>query len=188
MYLDLEVKYNQLLMEWNRKVNLVSRKKESIFDLIDDSRLFLKHLPAGEQKNVLDLGTGGGIPGVVLAIHVPKMNFVLIDSIQKKLQALQNIVEQLGLTNVKIVCSRAEELYKTQGYKKSFDFIVARSVAPLQDVAKWSKELIKPGGKLLTLKGKNIKEELVKTRNQKSVSQINIENFGDIQAVIVKFV
>jgi 16S rRNA (guanine527-N7)-methyltransferase len=187
MYLDLEVKYNQLLMEWNNKVNLVSRKKENIFDLIDDSRLFLDYLPEDKTSNVLDLGTGGGIPGVVLAIHRPKMRFVLVDSIRKKTNALQNIVNELCLKNVKVICIRAEELGKDNEYKKKFDFVIARSVAPLQDLAKWSKDLVKPRGKLIALKGKDIKEELDKTNKQRFVSLTNIEDFGDKQAVIVKF-
>jgi 16S rRNA (guanine527-N7)-methyltransferase len=187
MYLDLEVKYNQLLMEWNKKVNLVSRKKENIYDLIDDSRLFLKYIPENEALSILDLGTGGGIPGVVLAIHRPRINFILADSVRKKTTALQSIVDKLELKNVTVVCSRAEKLYEDTNYKNKFDIIVARSVAELQDLVKWSKNLLKGKGKLLTIKGKNISRELNKVKKNKFVKAIITDETQEKQAVIAEF-
>ena len=160
----LEKKFNDLVMEWNTRINLVSRKKSNIYDLIEDSKLFLKHIDFRKELRIMDLGTGGGLPGIVIKIHHPEIHITLVDSIQKKINAVKGIVQKLGLENVEVICSRAEELAKKPEYRKKFDYIVARSVATLDDLAKWAKNLLKPGAKLITIKGADISEELLRTK------------------------
>ena len=81
-----EKQFNELLMEWNQKINLISRKKIDAFDLIEDSKLFLEKINFTEGVKIFDLGTGGGLPGIVIAIHHPEAIVTLADSIQKKIK------------------------------------------------------------------------------------------------------
>lgn len=183
----IEKRFNDLVMEWNKSINLVSRRKTNIYDLIEDSKLFLGHIDFCEGLRILDLGTGGGIPGVMIKIHHPEIQLTLVDSIQKKIKAVTDIVKNLGMENVEVLCSRAEELAKSKYYKNKFDYIVARSVAALDDLVKWSKDLVKPGGMLITVKGMDITEELLRTRRFKCVKKIEFNINGVRKIVTVKF-
>jgi 16S rRNA (guanine527-N7)-methyltransferase len=184
----LEKRFNDLVMEWNRNINLVSRKKSDIYDLINDSKLFFDYIDFRKGIKIMDLGTGGGIPGIAIKIHHPEIILTLVDSIGKKIKAVTDIVNRLGLENVEIICTRAEELAKRNIYKNNFDYIVARSVAVLDDLAKWSKDLIKPGGKLIAIKGGDISAEFEKTNNLKYVKSIEVIVIKERKIVIVVFV
>src|ERR1044071_9037147 len=123
-----------LYQDWNSKINVISRK--------DIDSLYLKHVlhslaiaaviefKPGTQ--IVDIGTGGGFPGVPLAIFFPEVQFHLVDSIAKKLKVVQNVADAIGLTNVTIRHSRAEEIKNRQ-----FDFVVSRAVAPIKDLWQW---------------------------------------------------
>src|SRR5215213_252636 len=129
-----------LYKEWNEKINVISRK--------DIDSLYEKHVlhslsiaaafdfPAG--LNIIDIGTGGGFPGVPLAIFFPEVNFHLVDSIGKKLKIIDAISQEIGLQNITTQHTRGEEIKN-----RKFDFAVSRAVAPLKDLWKWSKPLIK---------------------------------------------
>jgi len=184
---ELEKRFNDLVIEWNRKINLVSRKKTDIYDLIEDSKLFFDFIDFREGLNVMDLGTGGGIPGIVIKIHHPEIQLTLVDSIEKKIKAVTDILNKLGLENTDAVCSRAEEMAKEDKYKNNYDYIVARSVAALDDLVKWSKDLIKPGGKLITIKGEDISAELVRTKRLKYLNNIEFAAREDKKIIKVKF-
>ena len=180
-----EKEYNDLLLEWNMKINLVSRKKTDVFDLIEDSKLFFDAIDFKEGINILDLGTGGGLPGIVIAIHHPEVDLTLVDSIQKKANVVKDIVKKLGIKNAEVICIRAEDLAKLDEYKNRFNYVVARSVAVLQDLCKWSKDLLKPGGKLVTVKGGDIKGEIHKTKNLKYIKKVELITAGERQIVAV---
>ncbi|HTK81900.1 MAG TPA: 16S rRNA (guanine(527)-N(7))-methyltransferase RsmG [Bacteroidota bacterium] len=152
-------KYVDALREWNEKVNLVSRQ--------DISNIWMKHiLPSisflfsfaiDTPAKILDLGTGGGLPGIPISILVPGVKVTLLDSIQKKINAVRNIVSQAGLQNVDAVCDRAESLPKAIKQQSSYDYVISRGVAPIVDLLKWSRPLLaKPsnasGGKNLGTK------------------------------------
>jgi len=183
-----EREYNDLLLEWNKKINLVSRKKSDIIDLIEDSKLFFEQIKFRDGLKVLDLGTGGGIPGIIIKIHHPEIHITLIDSIQKKINALTDIVKKLKLENAETICIRAEDLAKNSEYNEAFDYVAARSVAPLQDLAKWSKDLLKPGGKLITVKGGDISGEIHKTRKLKFVKKVEVSKKAERLLVTVDFI
>lgn len=131
-----------LYKDWNEKINVISRK--------DIDGLYEKHVlhslsiaavfefPAGAE--VLDLGTGGGFPGIPLAIFFPEVKFHLADSIAKKLKVVQGVAEGIGLTNVTTQHTRAEEIKN-----RKFDVVVSRAVAPLKELWGWSKPLLKSG-------------------------------------------
>jgi 16S rRNA (guanine527-N7)-methyltransferase len=130
----------ELYTEWNAKINVISRK--------DIDSLYEKHVlhslaiaavfdfPAGME--IIDIGTGGGFPGVPLAIFFPMVKFHLVDSVNKKLKIIEAVKESTGLDNVTTQHTRAEEIKN-----RKFDFAVSRAVAPLKDLLKWSRPLMK---------------------------------------------
>jgi len=181
-----EKEYNDLLIEWNKKINLVSRRRTDVFDLIENSKLFFGGINFEEGIRILDLGTGGGLPGIVIAINHPEVKVTLVDSIQKKINVVRDIVKKLDLTNTEILCIRAEELANNTPYKQQFSYVVARSVAVLQDLCKWSKDLVKPGGKLITIKGGEIKGELNASKKLKYVKDITVIPKDDRNIIIVE--
>ncbi len=152
----------ELYKEWNEKINVVSRKDIDNLDVrhILHSLAIAKFVQFSPSGKVLDLGTGGGFPGIPLAILFPKTQFTLVDSRGKKIMVVNEIVEALGLKNVKAIHGRAEEL------KDKFDFVVTRAVAKLPQLMQWIHKLITleqqhavPNG-LIALKGGNIKAEI----------------------------
>jgi len=151
-----------LYKEWNAQINVVSRK--------DIDALYIRHVlhslaiakvqPFKAGTSVLDIGTGGGFPGIPLAILFPDANFYLVDSIGKKIKVVNEVVAALGLQNVKAEHQRAEKV------KDQFDFIVSRAVTNMNDFVKWTKGKIKKKSNhelkngILYLKGGDLTEEL----------------------------
>lgn len=187
MFQEKEKLFNDLVIQWNRQINVVSRKKKNVYDLISDSLLFEKAIDFSKSLKIADIGTGAGFPGIVLAIRHPETFFTLIDSIKKKTNALEDIINKLGLSNTEIICKRAEELYKKKQYLKNFDYITARSVAPLDKLCKWSEKIIKDKGTLVTIKGSNISDELKRSSLLPYVSEIKSVNVGERLLISVIF-
>ena len=182
-----EKEFNDLIIEWNKKLNLVSRKKPDVYNLIEESKLFFEAIDFKEGINILDLGTGGGFPGIVIAIHHPEAKLTLIDSIQKKVNVVKDIVKRLELKNAEVICIRAEDLAKNSEYVKKFDYVVARSVAVLQDLCKWSKDLLKTGGKLITVKGGNIDGEIKAAGRLKYIKLDEVIHKDLRKLIVVKY-
>lgn len=151
------VRYAGLLLEWNKKINLISRKDEehvlSKHILHSLSITFFHPFKSGER--VLDIGTGGGLPAIPLAILFPDTHFLGVDSIGKKIHAAAEMISALGLRNVLVKKARAEEL---RGVK--FETVVSRAVAPLQELCQWSDLLLVEGGTLIALKGGDLQTEI----------------------------
>ena len=150
-----------LYREWNAKINVISRKDiEAVYDHhVLHSLAIAKYLSASgltlDGASVLDLGTGGGFPGIPLAILYPDAQFTLCDSVGKKTIVARAVSEALRLTNVQIVNARAESL------PGGFDYVVSRAVASLTDFYPWVKGKFTKG--ILYLKGGDINEELCNT-------------------------
>lgn len=138
-------RYASVLKEWNGKVNLVSRKDEenlwSSHILHSVAPLFVRIFPS--QIRVLDIGTGGGLPGIPLAIANPGWSVTLLDSIGKKAAATQDIVTRLGLERADVVHGRAEDEAVLRKRKGKYDLVVARGVASLAQLAKWSRPYLR---------------------------------------------
>jgi 16S rRNA (guanine527-N7)-methyltransferase len=169
--------YAEILRQWNAKINLISRKDEDhIFDSHVLHSLTLRMPKVCNydlmNKRVADLGTGGGLPGIPLKIVTPTTEITLIDSIQKKIGACKDMISELGLTGIRAVCGRAEELMREKQYAHVYDAVVSRAVAPLDELATWSKGLLKSGGMLFALKGGDASEEIIRTEKLKFVSSI----------------
>lgn len=180
-----EKEYNDLLLEWNKKINLVSRKKTDVFDLIEDSKMFFEAIEFKPGLKILDLGTGGGFPGIVIAIHHPEAQLTLVDSIQKKINVVNDIIKKMELTSVKAISARVEEL--PDEHNNQYDYMVARSVTVLQDLCKYAKPLLKPGGKVVTVKGGDIAGEIQKTRKLTYIKNVKIADRGERKIVTVSF-
>jgi 16S rRNA (guanine527-N7)-methyltransferase len=158
-YAALEDLYNH----WNSKINVISRKDiDSLYEkhiLHSLSIATVINFSGGTQ--IIDIGTGGGFPGIPLAIYFPDVQFHLVDSIAKKLKIVESIATEIGLSNITTQHIRAEEIKN-----KKFDFVVSRAVATLKDLWKWSKPLLKKGNTqelsngLICLKGGDLTQEI----------------------------
>lgn len=138
--IDLLQKYVAQLLNWNKKLNLISRKDEgNIWTRhILSSIAFLFQFEFRPGSAIIDIGTGGGLPGIPLAILSKNVNMTLVDSIQKKIRAVTEIVSTLKLDRVKAVRGRAEELNQIPKFHRSFDFVLARGVGSISQMVEWS--------------------------------------------------
>ncbi|MFI5205866.1 MAG: 16S rRNA (guanine(527)-N(7))-methyltransferase RsmG [Candidatus Paceibacterales bacterium] len=167
-----------LYADWNEKINVISRKDiNNLYEHhILHSLSIARFVQFENASKIMDLGAGGGFPGVPLAILFPQSRFHLVDSIGKKLKVVDAVKEAIGLKNVFTFHARAEEM------DFQYDFVVSRAVAPLADLLKWTKGKYLPKNRnkirngLICLKGGNIDEELLAFRN---VQKTPISQFLD---------
>ena len=163
-------RYGQLLTEANAVVNLVSRKDEAHIATRHILHSLVLAMPGvsgfalSDGAAVLDLGCGGGLPGIPLGIVRPDLTLWLCDSIAKKIVAVQRFVSALQLGNVQAICARAESIENLPEHRHRYDVIVSRATAPLDDLVRWTRGLVKPGATLLALKGGDLSTELDRTR------------------------
>lgn len=151
-----------LLLEWNAKINLISRKDEANIwraHILHSAAIVLQSdIPASAK--VLDLGSGGGLPGLVLKILRSDLEVTCLDATRKKMDTVADMAGKLNLQNIAIAWGRAEDLGKDKRFSEVFDVVVARAVAPLKDLVKWSRPFLRPPhAKLITLKGGNLDQE-----------------------------
>ena len=174
-------KLELLYKDWNSKINVISRK--------DIDELYLRHvlhslsiaklISFKDGTSILDVGTGGGFPGIPLAILFPNCKFHLVDSIQKKITVVNNVVKELDLKNVKTSCSRVETI------SEKYDFVVSRAVTNMKDFVSWIKFKINKNSfndfknGVLYLKGGDLEDELKSFKNVKTfeLSEIFNEDF-----------
>lgn len=177
--LDMFGQLGNLYKSWNAQINVVSRKDIDNIEVhhILHSLAIAKVIQFGKGTHIMDVGTGGGLPGIPLAIMFPNCYFTLVDSIGKKVKVAQEIVNELGLKNVKVENRRAESIAST------FDFVVSRAVAPLPTLMGWVKKSIRPGGGnslpngVICLKGGDLSEEI--RPYHKILERWNINDFFD---------
>jgi len=155
----------------NDKVNLISRKDFENFYLhhIIHSLSITKFELIKDENNIIDLGTGGGLPGIPLAIYYNRKNFILVDSIRKKITAVDKIINKINAKNISTLNNRAENL------DIKADIIICRSVSSVDNLIQWTKGLLNDEGRLILLKGGNVNKEL-----KNISSRFTIYNLDDI--------
>jgi len=178
-----------LYAEWNEKINVISRKDiDNLYERhVVHSLGIVKVMPFVDGAAVLDVGTGGGFPGIPLAIMFPNVKFTLVDSIGKKIKVVNAVAEALQLKNVEAYQTRAEQV------KKRYDFVVCRAVTDMNDFARWVQGKILPTNRhglqngILALKGGDLEEELKSFGSKVTVyplSKYFDEEFYDTKKVV----
>lgn len=150
------------LERWNKRLNLISYRDRDELDVkhVQDSLALLEVFELEKGQRVLDLGAGGGFPGIPLAILSPETEFVLMDSVGKKMAAVQAMVEAVGLKNIQTVAGRFEELAHADEYREAFGMVVARAVAPLPSLLEYAAGFVCVHGVFVAYKSAQYAEEL----------------------------
>lgn len=162
--LDKFIKYYELLIEWNEKINLtaITEPDEVIKKHFCDSLASLAYIKEG--SSLADVGTGAGFPGIPIAIMRDDVNVLLLDSLNKRIKFLDTVISELSLTNVNTIHKRAEEGARSE-LRDSFDIVTARAVASLNVLCEYCIPYVKPGGMFLSYKGENVNDELASAQN-----------------------
>ncbi len=178
-----------LYLEWNSRINVISRKdmehfyERHVLHSLGIAKV-IKFLPGSQM---MDVGTGGGFPGIPLAIMFPETKFLLVDSIGKKIKVVKEVAQAAGITNVEAIQARAEEV------KGKFDFVVSRAVTTLPDFIKWVENKIKKENRniihngILYLKGGDLETELAPLHNKYTLFNLSTyfeESFFETKKVV----
>lgn len=155
-------KYLELLLEWNQKFNLtaITKPKEVIVQHFLDSISTLKLSQVEGQVRILDMGSGAGFPGIPLKIMRPQLQICLVDSVQKKVGFLNEMIEKLDLDYTAAIHARAEDLAKIEGHREAYDLVISRAVAELRVLAEYCLPFVRRGGYFISHKGPGAAEEL----------------------------
>lgn len=152
--------YMKMLIEWNEKINLtaITDPEEIILKHFIDSITILKEIK--NNSNVVDIGTGAGFPGIPLSIMNPTLKITLVDSLNKRLIFLNEVVNKLNLKNIEIVHARAEEFGQNKKYREKFDVATSRAVANLTTLSEYLIPLVKVGEKVISMKATEAQQEI----------------------------
>lgn len=158
-------KYMNLLLEWNEKINLtaITQPEEVKLKHFVDSLTVLKYI--NDDDKVIDIGTGAGFPGIPLKIMKENTKITLLDSLNKRINFLNIVIETLNLRNIKAIHGRAEEIARNKLYREKYDVAVSRAVANLSTLSEYMLPFVKVGGKCICMKGANVNEEIEKAKN-----------------------
>lgn len=156
------INYYNLLVEWNNKINLtaITEYNEVVIKHFLDSLLIIKFIDINGVNNIIDIGTGAGFPGIPLKIVYNNVNIALIDSLNKRVKFLNEVISKLRLTNISAFHERAENFAKSERYREKFDLCISRAVANLSTLSEYCLPFVKIGGYFVSYKSKDIKEEI----------------------------
>ena len=182
------------ILEWNEKINVTNIKdeKEFIIKHFIDSLSILKYI--NNSSRVLDIGTGGGFPGIPLKIANKSIKSTLIDAVNKKIMVVNDGIEKLDLKDIEALHSRAEDLAQNNNYREKFDFVVTRAVSNLSTISEYMLPFLKVGGKAICMKGPNFEEELENANKAinvlcgtiEKIENINVSNEYERNIIIIK--
>ena len=177
--IDEFYKYMNLLIEWNEKMNLTAiiEPSEIILKHFIDSITILKEIK--DQEMVVDVGTGAGFPGIPLSIMNPTLKITLVDSLNKRLIFLQEVINELDLKNVELVHARAEEFGRNKKYREKFDVATSRAVANLATLSEYLLPLVKINGKAISMKAGNASQEIEDAKKAIKTLGGNINNIEE---------
>lgn len=154
--------YKRLLKEWNEKINITAITEDEEIDIkhfLDSLTPFTLSLLDG-NKSVIDIGTGGGFPGLPLKIKNPELKVTLLDSLNKRIVFLREVIDQLQLEKIEAIHGRAEELGRKEEYREKYDICISRAVASLDTLVEYCMPFVKVGGSFISMKGPDVDEEL----------------------------
>lgn len=165
-------RYYELLIEWNQKINLtaITKKEDVYLKHFYDSATIVKVIDLTKEKSLCDIGTGAGFPGIVLKILFPELNIILIDALEKRINFLNLVINDLGLKKVETIHARSEE-YGIKN-REMYDVVTARAVASLPVLIEYCVPLIKVNKYFIPLKA-NISQEIINSKN--AIIQLSLE-------------
>ncbi len=157
--------YMNILIKWNKVMNLtrITEPKEIIIKHFIDSLTILDNI--NENSSVIDVGTGAGFPGIPIKIAFPDTKIILLDSLNKRIKFLNEVIEKLQLKDINTIHGRAEDYGKEKNHREKYDIAVARAVAPLNVLLEYLMPFIKIGGKCICMKGLNSEGEILESKN-----------------------
>ena len=178
--INLFYKYMNLLLEWNSKMNLtaITEENEVILKHFVDSISINKYLQ--DKNKIMDIGTGAGFPGIPLKILNAEKEFVLVDSLNKRINFLEEVKKQLKLENLELIHARVEDLAKNNIYREKVDAVVSRAVANLRVLVEYMIPFVKKDGICICMKGPNIEEEIKEASNAIKILGGKIENIQNM--------
>lgn len=161
------LKYYEMLVEWNQMINLtaITEYEDVMKKHFVDSVSLIKAYDVSKESTVIDVGTGAGFPGLALKIAFPEMKVTLLDSLNKRIQFLNAVIEELGLSKVEAVHGRAEDFAKQGRLRESFDLCVSRAVANLSTLSEYCLPFVRVGGQFISYKSEKIAEEMKTAEN-----------------------
>ena len=175
--------YFEMLMEWNKRINLTSitEEKDVVIKHFLDSLVLLKHIDIPENAKLIDVGTGAGFPGLVLKIVRPDLRISLLDSLNKRLRFIAEVVGDLRLRDVELMHFRAEFAGKMDIYREQYDFSVARAVAPMSQLLEYCVPFIKMDGQFIAMKSKKAQEEIEDSEGAATALGAKFENCSEFR-------
>ena len=173
-------KYKDLLLEWNNKINLtaITEENEIILKHFIDSCTILKYIE--DNQKIIDIGTGAGFPGIPLKIMNKSLEITLVDSLNKRVNFLNEVINELELENIEGIHARAEDLGRDNNYREKYDVATSRAVANLSTLLEYLMPFVKVNGICICMKGPNIEEELNEAKkaiNELSGKLEEVHNF-----------
>jgi 16S rRNA (guanine527-N7)-methyltransferase len=164
---DKFIKYKELIKEWNEKINLTAITEDSEIiqkHFIDSIKVF-KFKELKNARKVIDIGTGGGFPGIPMKIINPSSKIVLLDSLNKRINFLNEVIKELQLKDIETIHGRAEDFAQENKYREKFDVAISRAVANLTVLSEFCLPYVKIGGYFVAMKGPAIDEEMKEAKN-----------------------
>lgn len=186
--------YMNLILDWNEKINVTAIKDEKEFIVKHFVDCLTVDCFIKDETRLLDIGTGAGFPGIPLKLYHPEMEVCLIDSVNKKITVLQDVIEKLALEKIEALHIRAEDLAKDLNYRESFDVVTTRAVSNLATICEYMLPFVKIGGKAICMKGPNVEQELEDAKNAikmlggeiEEIKKININEEFERNLIVIK--
>ena len=174
-------KYMNLLLEWNEKINLtaITNKEDIILKHFIDSLTISKYID--KNSKLIDVGTGAGFPGIPIKIYRDDLEITLLDSLNKRVNFLNEVIKELKLENIVAIHGRAEEIGRNKKYREYFDVATSRAVANLSTLSEYLVPFVKEDGIIISMKGDNIEEEKKKTKRAIKVLGANIKKIDKFE-------
>lgn len=178
------ITYYKMLVEWNEVMNLtaITEYDDVLKKHFVDSLSLIKAYDVSRKAKVIDVGTGAGFPGLALKIAYPSLQITLLDSLNKRIQFLNSVIEQLGLTGVDTVHGRAEDFAKPDKLREKYDLCVSRAVANLSTLSEYCLPFVREGGLFISYKSEKISEEIEKAG--KAISTLGGKVEGQVEFIL----